>query len=268
MHPQPSLPAPPLDVPAGPRRPWTALALKVLLVVALLALLLLGRLVSLERPLTWLAARVEALGPWGPLAFGGLFVVLTVLLLPATPVVLAAGAVFGTVVGTLLMSLASTVSAALSFLLSRYVAHDRAARLIGHYPRLSAIWHALGERDGWKIVAAVRLSHAMPFGLQSLLFGLSPVRFWPFVAATWVSMLPGTLLYCYLGSLGAAALGAEAAPAGPAGWAVRLGGLVVIGLAVLYVARFARRIIRERTHVDLGADGPDWEQGDGSDRAR
>jgi len=93
----------------------------------------------------------------------------------------------------------------------------------------------------------------MPFGLQSLLFGLSPVRFWSFVAATWVSMLPGTLLYCYLGSLGAQALvGEDEGAATSGGWPVRIACLVVIALAVLYVARFARRIIREKTHVDLG----------------
>ena len=251
-------PAPEADVRDVPRRPWIGLLVKGLLVLLVAGFLLLGRSVPVDSLLGRLTEEVHALGVWGPLVFAGLFVGLTVVLLPATPVVLAAGAVFGAPLGTLIISLASTVSAALSFLLSRYVAHDRAARLIGHYPKLNAIWRALGDREGWKIVAAVRLSHTMPFGLQSLLFGLSPVRFWSFVAATWVSMLPGTLHYCYLGALGAEALGAEAGePAGPAGWGVRVAGLVVIGLAVLYVARFARRVIREKTHVDLGSGGAD-----------
>lgn len=241
--------------PSTVARPISPLLRNVFLVLALAAVVLLLRSVSIEGPLAWLTQEVHALGVWGPLAFGGLYVVATVLLLPSTPLSLAAGAVFGTVVGAITISLASTVSATISFLFSRYVAHDRVARTIHRYPKLEAVWRALGEEDGWKIVAAVRLSHAVPFGFQNLLFGVSPIRFWPFLAATWVSMLPGTLLYAYLGHLGAEALGAEkGAPPGALGWAMRLGGLLVIGLAVLYIIRFARRIIREKTAVDLSKD--------------
>src|SRR5205823_257613 len=93
---------------------------------------------------------------------------------------------------------------------------------------------------------AVRLSHFLPFGVQSLLFGLSPVRFWPFVAATWLAMVPGTLLYTYLGSLAAAALGGEEGdPPGPGSWGLRLCTLAVIALALLYVIHFARRTLRQ-----------------------
>src|SRR5205085_4121831 len=67
--------------------------------VALVLLLLLAALqaVPVERPLAWLTGKVHELGPWGPVAFGLAFVALTCVLLPATPVVLAAGAVFGPV---------------------------------------------------------------------------------------------------------------------------------------------------------------------------
>jgi uncharacterized membrane protein YdjX (TVP38/TMEM64 family) len=248
------------NAPARPRLSART-AIKVGLVLLLIALLVLARTVSVERPLAWLTQEVQSLGLWGPLAFAGLFVVLTVFLLPATPVVLASGAVFGPLLSTIIISAASTVSAAISFLTSRYLMHDRVARRVHHYPKLDALWHALREREGWKVVAAVRLSHALPYGVQNLLFGLSPVRFWPFVLATWFAMLPGTLLYSYLGHVGANALGSE--EAGPGGWAVRLGVLAVMALAVLYVARLVRRIIREKTAVDLskGALAPEEKVG-------
>lgn len=236
-----------------PARSWTPLLRNTVVILALAGLVLLARSVSVERPLAWLSAEVHRLGFWGPLAFGGLFVVVTLLLLPSTPVTLAAGAVFGTVVGAVTMSLASLVSATLSFFFSRYVAHDRVARMIHRYPKLEALWRALGEDEGWKIVAAVRLSHALPFGVQNLLFGVSPIRFVPFLVTTGVAMVPGTLLYAYLGSLGAEALGADGAPPTAGGWALRLGGLVVIAAAVLYIVHFARRIIRAKTAVDLAA---------------
>ncbi len=227
-------------------RTWPQLLRGAVLLVLLVALVLLLRAVSVQRSLAWLTLEVHALGPWGPLAFAAVFIILTLALVPATPVVLAAGAVFGPVVATLTISLASTVSAALSFLTSRYVAHDRVAAVVSGYPRVRLVWRALGEREGWKIVAAVRLSHFLPFGVQSLLFGLSPVRFWPFVAATWLAMMPGTLLYTYLGFLGAAALGGEdGEPPGPSGWGLRLASLAVIALALVYVIHFARRTLRQ-----------------------
>jgi uncharacterized membrane protein YdjX (TVP38/TMEM64 family) len=221
--------------------------LRIALVLVLLAgVALAARSVPVERPLAWLTQEVQALGVWGPLAFAALYVAVTVCLLPGTPVVLAAGAVFGTALGTGTIMAASTASAALSFCLSRYVAHDWFAGHVRHYPLIDRVWRALGRPGGWKVVAAVRLSHALPFGAQNLLFGLSPVRFVPFLAATVVAMLPGTLLYTYLGDLGARALGAgEDAPAGPGGWVLRLGTLAVIALAVLYVGRFARRVLRD-----------------------
>src|SRR5262245_8590868 len=128
-----------MDSAAPAARPLMRLFIRILLVVALLAVVLLARLVPVERPLAWLSDRVEALGIWGPLAFAALFVVLTVVLLPATPVALAAGAVFGPEVGTVTISLAATVSAIFSFLLARYVAHDRIAARIHHYPKLEAL---------------------------------------------------------------------------------------------------------------------------------
>jgi uncharacterized membrane protein YdjX (TVP38/TMEM64 family) len=233
-------------------------AIKAGVVLLLIGLLVLARTVSVERPLAWVTEEVQALGLWGPLAFAALFVVLTVFLLPATPVVLAAGAVFGPLPATAIISVSCIVSAAISFFTSRYLMHDRVARRVHHYPKLDALWHALREREGWKVVVAVRLSHALPYGVQNLLFGLSPVRFWPFVVATWFAMLPGTLLYSYLGHVGANALGSE--EAGPGGWAVRLGVLAVMAGAVLYVARLARRIIREKTaYLSKGALAPEDE---------
>jgi uncharacterized membrane protein YdjX (TVP38/TMEM64 family) len=227
-------------------------ALVFLLVVA--GLVLLARRAPVDELINWLKDRVGSLGVWGPVAFGALFVVLTIFLLPATPVVLASGAVFGPVPATLIISIASTVSAALSFLLSRYVAHDRVAARVGRHPKLRALYQALAGPDGWKIVAAVRLSQGMPFGLQNLLFGASPVRFLPFLAATVVGMLPGTALYAYFGHVGAAALpggGGSEPPAGPVEWSLRAAALAVAVLAVLYAGHLGRRILREKAHVDL-----------------
>ena len=58
-------------------------------------------------------------GLLGPVAFIALYAAATVLLFPASVLTLAAGAMFGPVKGTAIVSLASTLGAALAFLTSR-----------------------------------------------------------------------------------------------------------------------------------------------------
>src|SRR6266540_4876608 len=58
--------------------------------LAVAAVVLFQRALPVQRPLEWLTVRVHELGVWGPLLFGLLFVAVSVLLLPATPVMLAA----------------------------------------------------------------------------------------------------------------------------------------------------------------------------------
>ena len=48
----------------------------------------------------------------------------------------------------------------------------------------------------------LRLSPAMPFSLGNYLFGLTAIRFWPYVFTSWLFMLPGTFMYVYLGNIG------------------------------------------------------------------
>ena len=54
-----------------------------------------------------------------------------------------------------------------------------------------AIDEAISE-GGWKIVAMLRLSPAIPFNLQNYLYGLTDIRFWTCVLTSWVAMIPGT----------------------------------------------------------------------------
>ncbi len=227
--------------------------------VAVLLLLaagfLLVRTLPVSRPVEWLRDRVGELGPWGPALFALGYVLLTAVLLPGTPITVAAGAVFGPVAAVALVLVAATASAALSFVLARYVAHDRVARLVGRYPRVRAVYRALGRAGAWKIVAAIRLSHAMPFGLQNFLFGLTPIRFGPYLLASAAAMLPGTVLWVYLGYLGGAALQPGAAADGDGGgvspWLTHGFALVAGAAALLYLIHVARHALTEATGVDF-----------------
>lgn len=230
-------------------------AVKLVSVAAIaLSLFLIARKLPVAEMVEALSGRVQGLGVWGPVVYGLIYVLAVVALVPASALTIAAGAIFGLWVGTITVSLASTTGAALALLIARYLARDAVAHRVSRYPKFEAIDRAIGE-EGWKIVAMLRLSPAVPFNLQNYLYGLTKVRFWPCVLTSWVAMLPGTLMYVYLGVAGRAGL--EAASGGrartPAEWALIVVGLMATIAVTVYVTRLARRAMRE--HAGIAANG-------------
>lgn len=213
----------------------------------LLGLVLLSRRVPLMPVVEALEDWVRGLGPWGPLIFGLIYVAAVLALFPSSALTIAAGAVFGPTVGTVTASLASTAGAAAAFLISRHLARGLVTRRLGADPRLASIDREI-TRSGALIVALLRLSAAVPFGLQNYLYGLTGIGFRTYLLTSWVAMLPGTMMYIYLGHLGRAGLDA-AGDSGrtrtPSEWAVLAVSLAATITVTLLVTRLARRALRE-----------------------
>jgi len=201
---------------------------------------------------------VTSLGVWGPVAFVLVYIVATVLMIPGSALTLVAGAVFGLWAGTAVVSVASTGGAAAAFLIGRYLARDRVAGMVKSYPRFRAIDRAVGQ-GGWKIVALLRLSPVVPFNLQNYLYGLTAIRFWPAVLASWVAMLPGTFMFVYLGYVGrtAAAAATDAESSGGRGQTVLLiVGLVATVVVTVYVTKLATKAVKEHTQTADDTNAP------------
>ena len=128
------------------------------------------------------------------------YVVATVLLVPGTILTVAAGFVFGLPVGVGLVSLSSVLGAASAFLVGRYLARDWVQTRVATMPRFDALDRAT-QADGFLIVLLVRLSPLFPFNATNYGFGLTGVRFRDYFLASWIGMLPGTILYVYIGTL-------------------------------------------------------------------
>jgi uncharacterized membrane protein YdjX (TVP38/TMEM64 family) len=151
----------------------------------------------------WIAAFQEwiaGLGAWGVVAFAAAYIIAVVLLVPASALTVAAGLVFG-VWGFPLVVAAATIGAGAAFLVARYLAKAKVKKFVEQRPKLKAVAQAVTE-DGWKIVGLLRLSPLVPFNLQNYLFGVTEVGFYPYLAATFIGIMPGSLLYVFLGSLG------------------------------------------------------------------
>jgi uncharacterized membrane protein YdjX (TVP38/TMEM64 family) len=186
---------------------------------------------------TWLSGR----GVWGGVMFAGLYILGTVLLVPGAPLSLVAGLVFGLGWGVLLVLVSATIGATLAFLVARSLVHDRTAAMATRYPTFTAVAQAISA-EGWKVVALLRLSPLIPFNLQNYFYGITEITLWHYVPATLVGILPGTLLYVYLGAAGKAVLGHRggAGGGGALRWSLFAAGLVATIIVTVWMTRKAK----------------------------
>lgn len=217
---------------------------------------------TLVLPLSQWAAQlidwIRGAGATGVAVYAAVYIAATVLLLPGSLLTVGAGLAYGPVFGTLLVSPVSVTAATLAFLLGRTVARSWVAGRVGNDTRLAAIDAAIG-RHGFKIVALLRLSPVLPFNLLNYALGLTGVRLRDYVAASFLGMLPGTLLYVYLGSLvtTVTALGTNRGPAGTAQQFLYWAGLGATLVATLFITRIARRALDEALPGDTRPRAPD-----------
>ncbi len=216
------------------------------------SILMIFRSLPFDQAMSAMKTWIAGLGFWGPVVLTLMYIVATVLFVPGTILTLVAGAIFGLGVGTVIVSIGSTIGASLAFLIARYAARDRVAKLAARNRHFGAIDRAIGE-GGWKIVGLLRLSPALPFNLQNYLYGLTPVAFGPYVLTSWVAMLPGTFLYVYLGHVTGAAIGADRERS-TAEWAMLAVGLLATVVVTVYVTRMANSKLKEQVSDETGTE--------------
>ena len=208
---------------------------------------MLMRTLPSERLQAWLEDSVGDLGLWGPVAFALIYMVATICLFPGSILTLAAGAIFGLWIGFATVSVGSVCGAALAFLIGRYLARGKVEAMARSNAKFHAIDEAISE-GGWKIVALLRLSPAIPFNLQNYLYGLTDIRFWPYLLTSWLAMIPGTFLYVSLGhAAGLAAASERHRSTGQ--WILLAVGLAATFAVTAYVTRLAQRKLREQAGV-------------------
>lgn len=161
-----------------------------MVVVRALGLADLVRLDNLARLREWIAG----FGAWAPVVFVSGYVVAVVGFVPALPLTILGGLVFGPLWGTVYASIASTVGAGLSFLIARYAARGAVARWMAPYPTLSRIDRAVA-RHGFRIVMITRLVPLFPFNLQNYAYGLTSIGFGAYTVTSWLCMLPATVAF-------------------------------------------------------------------------
>ena len=205
-----------------------------------LAALIMAVLLPLEDWSDKLAAGIGGMGLAAGLAwFCALNVVATLLLVPAWIFPLVAGAVFGMPWGVAAALGGALASALAAFLLARTVLRKPAERWARRYAVFKSVDKAVAK-DGWKVVALLRMSPVLPSGLKSYLLGLTRVPLAQYMAASAAGMLPGILLKVYVGASGRGAL----TEGGALNWTLFAAGVTATVLLTIWISRTVRRRLK------------------------
>lgn len=114
--------------------------------------------------------------------------------LPGLPFVVAAGALFGTLLGSVLGWTASLIGAMAGYWIARTVAHDVVVRWIKRYRRVNAAVADARDFDG---MLWLRLVPVLPIGVVNFIGGVARAPFGWYVAATAIGVTPATIVYAY-----------------------------------------------------------------------
>jgi len=230
------------------KTPKSTLGRLVVLIAIIIALFLAMKFLPVQQWLRSFNDWVGQMGVAGIFIFIGVYAVATVLLAPGAILTIGAGFAFGLWKGFLAVSAGSTLGAALAFLVARFIARDRVEAIAKGNEKFRNIDNAIGQQ-GAKLVFLLRLSPVIPFNLSNYLYGLTGVKFWPYVLASWLGMMPGTLLYVYIGTAGKAAVsaaaGGEAMKHGWQYWTFMSVGLAATIVVTIWVTKIARHAVRK-----------------------
>ncbi len=160
---------------------------------------------------------VKGMGPIGGVLYAVFYIAGTALFFPGLPLTLGAGFIYGAVIGTLVVSPASVAS-------------------------------------GFKVVVLLRLQPVIPFNMLNYALGLTSIRWRDYALASWIGMLPATVLYVYLGSImsDVSDLLRGRPNSGVAGRVLLWGGLASMVVLVWWLGRIAKRALREEMGPDAG----------------
>jgi len=231
--------------------PKSAIGRLVALIIIVIALFLAMRFLPVQQSLRNFNDWVGQMGVAGIFIFIGVYAIAAVLLAPGSILTIGAGFAFGLWKGFLAASAGATLGASLAFLVGRFIARDKVEAIAKGNEKFRNIDNAIGKQ-GAKLVFLLRLSPVIPFNLSNYFYGLTGVKFWPYVFASWIGMMPVTFLYVYIGTAGKAAVSAatgdEAMKHSWQYWTFMSIGLAATIIVTIWVTKIARDAVKEKAN--------------------
>lgn len=189
-------------IPAPPaKREGDGLAVKILRAVFLL-ILVGGSVYLLWTHAEWfenprlIKTELLSLGAWGPIAYILLYAVGPSFLVPGAVMTIAGGLAFGAFWGAIWSLAGANLGALIAFAAGRFLGKSFVEGIIGK--RFQHLMQSL-VRNGFYVILYLRLVPVIPYNALNLLAGASPITFRDYLWATLIGMIPGTVLFAFLG---------------------------------------------------------------------
>ena len=141
---------------------------------------------------------IERSGLWAPIIFILIYSITPVLFLPGIPLALLAGFLFGPFWGVIYSNIGATIGASFAFFIARYFLREWVEEKIKG-TKLESLDRTT-EKNGWKLVAFTRLIPLFPYNMLNYFFGITNVKFFHYLLATFFCMIPGCVGYVVFGS--------------------------------------------------------------------
>jgi uncharacterized membrane protein YdjX (TVP38/TMEM64 family) len=170
---------------------------------------------------------------WAPLALIASYVVLCPLFVPASPMMIAGGMVFGPVLGSVYNIVGTFLGGALSYVLGRALGRDFVHHLLGN--RIKKVERTIARRGFWGMVGLRFVP--LPYPLVNYCAALAGIRPGLFLVTTLIGLIPGVTVFTYF-----AALLTRAASGDRSGIYVQF----VIASAALLVVTFIPQVLAMR----------------------
>jgi uncharacterized membrane protein YdjX (TVP38/TMEM64 family) len=136
-------------------------------------------------------------GVWGVLIYVILYAVRPLILFPSTLLTLAGGFVFGPILGVIYTIIASNISSTIAFYVGHYFGEgifkdDGSENLIQRYARRM-------RDNSFETVMIMRFIF-LPYDAVSYLAGFLRIKYFPFILATALGSIPGTIAFIGFGA--------------------------------------------------------------------
>jgi len=135
----------------------------------------------------------------GIFAFVCIYICIVLLILPASWLSLLSGFLYGSYLGSIIVFISASIGALFAFFISKSFFAKKLKTFFSRYPNLS-VMEQIVKKGGLKLMLLARLSPIFPFSILNYFYGSNNVKFRDFVLGLF-GIIPGTFLYCSIGSL-------------------------------------------------------------------
>lgn len=139
---------------------------------------------------------VVAWGVWGPLVYMLLYAVGPSFLVPGAVMTIAGGLAFGTLWGSVYSLIGADIGAIVAFGAGRFLGRGFVESIVGE--RFDAMLGRIAKH-GFQIILYLRMVPVIPYNALNLIAGASRITFRDYLWASLIGMIPGTILFAFLG---------------------------------------------------------------------